>query len=147
MLGKYCGQLKQLYSPARNRTKHASQARLLSAKNRKKAEIRGRGAEIWVMCVYILCGYWPIARRLRTRAGEIDLLMRRGKTLIAIKVKYRADHLAETALPSHHQRRRVIRALHSIWPYYAQIGFQTIHLDIVVLGKWGKYRRFRLEPA
>ena len=55
-------------------------------------------AERFVMCAYMLGGYWPVARRLRTKAGELDLVMRRGKTLIGIEVKYRRDFMAETAL-------------------------------------------------
>ncbi|MBL8727611.1 MAG: YraN family protein [Planctomycetes bacterium] len=39
-------------------------------------------------------GYRIVARNLRTRRGEIDLLARRGRLWIAIEVKARADHPA-----------------------------------------------------
>ena len=70
----------------------------LSVQKKQLAERRGRQAERVVMCTYMLAGYWPVARRLRTKAGELDLVMRRGKTLIGIEVKYRRDFMAETAL-------------------------------------------------
>jgi|GEM_PF-763456 len=151
MLGKYCDQLKQRaqrHGPFDAQSKPpASDIKPHSVQKRKLAEKQGRRAEIIVMCSYMECGYWPVARRLRTAFGEIDLVMRRGKTLIAIEVKYRREYLAETALPSMRQQHRLLRALQSIWPYYAENGCTNVHLDIVVLGKWGRYRRFRLAPV
>ena len=116
----------------------------LSVQKKQLAERRGRQAERVVMCVYMLAGYWPVARRLRTKAGELDLVMRRGKTLNGIEVKYRRDYMAETALPSVRQKMRLRTALQSIWVYYESMEFQSIFLDIVVLGRWGRFRRYRL---
>ena len=96
------------------------------------------------MCGYMLAGYWPVARRLSTKAGELDLVMQRNKTLIGIEVKYRRDYMAETALPSVRQKMRLRTALQSIWVYYESMGFQSVFLDIVVLGRWGRFRRYRL---
>lgn len=70
--------------------------------------------------------------------------MRRGKTLIGIEVKYRRDFMAEIALPSVWQQMRLRTALQSIWVYYEPMGFQSVYLDIVVLGRWGRFRRYRL---
>ena len=119
-------------------------ARHLPIQKKQQAELRGRQAEWVVMCAYMLAGFWPVARRLRTKAGELDMVMRRGKTLIGIEVKYRTDYLAETALPSPRQQTRLRAALQSIWVYYESIGFQSVYLDIVVLGRWGRFRRYRL---
>lgn len=116
----------------------------LSVQKKQLAERRGRQAERFVMRTYMLAGYWPVARRLRTKAGELDLVMRRGKTLIGIEVKYRRDFMAETALPSVRQQMRLRTALQSIWVYYESMGFQSVYLDIVVLGRWGRFRRYRL---
>ena len=96
------------------------------------------------MCAYMQAGYWPVARRLRTKAGELDLVKRRGKTLIGIEVKYRRDFMAEIALPSVRQQMRLRTALQSIWVYYEAMGFQSVYLDIVVLGRWGRFKRYRL---
>ena len=96
------------------------------------------------MCAYMLAGYWPVARRLSTKAGELDLVMQRNKTLIGIEVKYRRDYMAETALPSVRQKMRLRTALQSIWVYYEPMGFQSVYLDIGVLGRWGRFRRYRL---
>ena len=116
----------------------------LSVQKKQLAERRGRQAERVVMCAYMLAGYWPVARRLRKKAGELDLVMRRGKTLIGIEVKYRRDFMAEIALPSVRQQMRLRTALQSIWVYYESMGFQSVYLDIVVLGRWSRFRRYRL---
>ena len=48
-------------------------------------------AELWA-CLYLLGrGYMPCAWRYKTPVGEIDLIVRRGKTIVFVEVKYRAD--------------------------------------------------------
>ena len=112
----------------------------LSVQKKQLAERRGRQAERVVMCAYMLAGYWPVARRLRTKAGELDLVMRRGKTLIGIEVKYKRNYMAETALPSVHQQMGLRTALQSIWVCYEYMGFQSVFVDILVLGRFRRYR-------
>ena len=99
----------------------------LSVQKKQLAERRGRQAERVVMCAYMLAGYWPVARRLRTKAGELDLVMRRGKTLIGIEVKYRRDFMAEIALPSVRQKCsleqlcRVSGSIMNLWDFSLSI--------------------------
>lgn len=63
-------------------------------------------AALWLMLNF----YRIIGRRVKTRAGEIDLIARRGKVLVFVEVKARAhaDEAAE-ALGAH-QRERLARA-------------------------------------
>ncbi len=55
-------------------------------------------------------GYRVLARRYRSPAGEIDIVARRGATLVFVEVKARErfDDAAEAIGP--HQRRRIIAA-------------------------------------
>jgi putative endonuclease len=41
------------------------------------------------------CGYTIVDQNVRTRAGEIDLIAREGKTLVFVEVKTRKDLIAE----------------------------------------------------
>ena len=77
---------------------------------RKKAERAGRLGEWLAMLTLILKGYAILARRVRTGAGEIDLIARRGKLIIFIEVKVRrTESLAlEAVTPT--ARRRISRA-------------------------------------
>lgn len=66
----------------------------------------GRGAE-WAAALWLmLAGYQVLGFRLRTRAGEIDILARRGRVLAVVEVKRRATlEAALSALtPAQHAR-------------------------------------------
>jgi putative endonuclease len=54
--------------------------------------------------------YRIVARRYRTAAGEIDLIARRGRTLVFVEVKARADFRGAAEAVSARQRHRIARA-------------------------------------
>ena len=78
---------------------------------RRRAERRGHGAERICIWLLRLKGYRILERRFRVPSGEIDLIARRGRVLVAIEVKARLalDDAAQAILPR--QRRRIARAL------------------------------------
>lgn len=56
---------------------------------RRGAYLRGRRAE-WLAALALMCkGYRIVARRYRTRVGEIDLIARRGRLVLMVEVKCR----------------------------------------------------------
>ena len=56
---------------------------------RRKAERRGRRAELIAAWYLRLKLYRVLARRYRTPVGEIDLIVRRGRTIVFVEVKHR----------------------------------------------------------
>ena len=54
--------------------------------------------------------YRIVARRYRTAAGEIDLIARRGRTLVFVEVKARADFRGAAEAVSARQQHRIARA-------------------------------------
>lgn len=56
---------------------------------RKQHEIAGRKAESRAALYLRLRGYRIVERRFKTRAGEIDILARKGQILAVIEVKQR----------------------------------------------------------
>lgn len=75
------------------------------AKNkRRKAYFKGHYAETIAALLLVMKGYRIIARRFKTRHGEIDLIARKGNTIIFVEVKARADK--EAALYSIHPKQR-----------------------------------------
>lgn len=62
-----------------------------AAGTRQRAERRGRWAELVAVLMLGLRGYRVLARRMRTRAGEIDIVAVRGHRLAFVEVKYRAQ--------------------------------------------------------
>lgn len=103
----------------------------------RKAKVRayrkGHWAE-WLAAGWLLIkGYWPVARRYKTPQGEIDLICRRGKTLVFVEVKYRGA--AEDALlalqPAQLQRvRRAAQIFLQAHPQWAEF---NARIDLVVL--------------
>ncbi|MGP1394966.1 MAG: YraN family protein [Inquilinaceae bacterium] len=77
---------------------------------RRQAFLFGFRAESLCVLVLRLKGYRILARRFRCPVGEIDIVARRGSTLVAVEVKARRDRDAALASLSAHQRRRVERA-------------------------------------
>ena len=78
---------------------------------RRAAERRGKTAELLCLWHLRLKGYRILARRYKTPAGEIDLIVRRGDTLAAIEVKARADFEAATEAVTRRQQQRILRAV------------------------------------
>lgn len=79
-------------------------------RDRQQALARGRLAETLAVWLLRLKGYRILARDLRLPVGEVDVIARRGRTLVFVEVKRRADR--ELALESvgARQRRRIERA-------------------------------------
>jgi len=69
------------------------------------AFFRGHSAERFAAMVLLLKGFRIVARRYRTRLGEIDLIARRGNLVLIVEVKARssleAAHLAVTPQAMH----------------------------------------------
>jgi putative endonuclease len=78
---------------------------------RKAAEMRGRRAETWAALLLMCKGYRIIGRRVKTHAGEIDLIARSpGGITCFVEVKARDlhDRAGESILPR--QQSRIARA-------------------------------------
>ena len=82
----------------------------MSRERRVSAERHGHRSETIAAWWLRLKLYRIVARRYRTAAGEIDLIVRRGRVLAFVEVKARADFRAATEAVSPRQRHRIARA-------------------------------------
>ncbi|WP_416796481.1 YraN family protein [Ciceribacter azotifigens] len=81
---------------------------------RLRAERRGRLSEYVAALFLLLKGYRIVALRFRTRAGEIDIIARKGTLAVFVEVKARRlERSAVDAVSFHSQKR--IRAASAIW--------------------------------
>lgn len=108
-------------------------------KSRQRAEKAGRRAENWVAIYLILTGYRILARRFKTRSGEIDLVARRGKTLVFVEVKQRAkaEHTIDPVTAR--SEERIIRAgeiFLSRHPRFVDQGTALRYDIAIVTGHW-----------
>jgi len=105
------------------------------AEVRQRAETLGRGAE-WAAAAWLrLKGYRILARRLRTPAGEIDLIACRGRTLAFIEVKARTTGVAEAL--GERQRARIARAAEAFAAARPDLASLDWRFDLVLVrGGW-----------
>ena len=104
----------------------------------RRTERRRRYRRGWVSehlaAVFLMAkGYRVLARRQKTPAGEIELIVVRGRRLVFVEVKQRASLVEAEAAIGPRQRARVRRAA-DLWlarhPRYAahEIGFDLVFL-------------------
>lgn len=108
-------------------------------KSRQRAEKAGRRAETWVGFYLLLTGHRILARRFKTRSGEIDLIARRGKTIIFVEVKQRAkaEHAVDPVTAR--SEERIIRSGEIFLSRHSQFVDQdyALRYDIaIVTGRW-----------
>lgn len=108
-------------------------------KSRQRAEKAGRRAETWVGFYLFLTGHRILARRFKTRSGEVDLIARRGKTIIFVEVKQRAK--AEHAIDpvTARSEERIIRSGEIFLSRHPRFVDQSdaLRYDIaIVTGRW-----------
>lgn len=103
-----------------------------SSGRRRLAEARGRRAERLACWWLRLKGWRLLAERVRVNGGEVDLVMRRGKTLAFIEVKQRATvHAADWAL-DRQRLTRVAVAARLLAPRFRS-GCNIIRIDAVLI--------------
>jgi putative endonuclease len=92
-------------------TARSRSARLdpLAAERRLRLR-RGRVSEAFAAAVLIAKGYRILGRRVRTRAGEIDIIAVRGRRLAFVEVKRRLTREDAEAAVSARQAARIRRA-------------------------------------
>ncbi len=104
--------------------------------NRQQAYRKGHVAE-WIAALALLVkGYRIVARRYRTKLGEIDLIARRGSLIAIVEVKARPTlQEAMDAVGVTAQRR--IEAAADLWlARQADYAKLSIRFDLVAVKPW-----------
>ena len=108
----------------------------LSASKKRRAYRLGHYAE-WLAALWLMAkGYRLLARRYKTKLGEIDLIVKRGGTVAFVEVKARASHdAAEDAVTGAAEQR--IRNAADIWlARHPRAEGLTFRFDIVLIAPW-----------
>lgn len=107
------------------------------SQQRQQAERRGRRAETVAALYLQLKGYRILARRYRSPYGEIDLIARRGQTLVFIEVKQRSRASDGREPVTARSEERIVRtgeAYLSRHPRYVEQDFGLRYDLMVVTG-------------
>lgn len=107
----------------------------------RSAHARGIAAEAAAAAALEAEGWTLLARRLRTGAGEVDLLAERAGILVLAEVKARPS-LAEAAISvSRRQQARLLAAAEIIQAEHPDWGAAGLRCDILVVDAAGRVRR------
>jgi putative endonuclease len=100
--------------------------------NRQAAERFGAWGERRAAWWLRLHGWRILARRVKLRSGEIDLIARRGRTIAFVEVKARATAAdLDTAIDTY-RLRRVATATRAVAHHYAKPG-DDIRIDVILI--------------
>jgi len=101
-------------------------------------------ASEWLAAALLMAkGYQILGFRLKTRAGEIDILARRGKILAVVEVKRRARMEAALTALTPDQFDRLLAAGRSVLRQRPSLAGHVLRIDMVALapGRFPRHRR------
>jgi putative endonuclease len=99
---------------------------------RQQAEARGRKGEAYAALWLRMKGWRILAERVRTPAGEVDLVAKRGNLVAFIEVKTRATDAELDHAIDDYRLRRVAAAAEILAPKYATNG-EDICIDVILI--------------
>jgi putative endonuclease len=100
--------------------------------SRRKAERRGRRGEDFAVWWLRLQGWRILDRRVKTPRGEVDLVARRGRTVLFVEVKWRRTANERDRALDAYRLRRVAAAVEAIAHRYLGEGDQP-RIDALLL--------------
>lgn len=114
-------------------------------RSRQRAERLGRLAEALAAFCLRLKGYRVLARRHRTKVGEIDLVLCRGPILVFVEIKARRDDFATPEVLAPAQRRRIEAAARAFVQARPDLAGLDWRFDLILVTRF--LRLHHLEDA
>jgi len=99
---------------------------------RRDADSRGREGEAEAAMFLTQQGWRVVAERVKTKAGEIDLVARRTGLVAFVEVKWRARAASLGDAIDERRLKRVAAAVEIVWQDYATDG-EDIRIDVILL--------------
>lgn len=102
--------------------------------NERRAAVgRGRRGESRALWLLRLKGYRILARDLRTPAGEIDIVARRGRTLAMIEVKWRDSWEDAAVAVTPRQQARIAAAARLFLARHVRHAHCVVRFDVMLV--------------
>jgi putative endonuclease len=101
-------------------------------RDRRAAESRGRDGEARAAWYLRAKGWRILAQRVRTPAGEVDLVARKGKLIAFVEVKTRRTAAELDFAIDEHRLSRVAAAAEILAPRFAPDG-EDFRVDVVLI--------------
>jgi putative endonuclease len=103
---------------------------------RRAAYRRGHAGERLAGLRLMLTGYRILARRYRTKVGEIDLIARRGDVVAFIEVKRRTELTAGLEAVTPQAQLRIRRAAEAYIQRNPALAERVLRFDVMVVTPW-----------
>ncbi|POF32998.1 YraN family protein [Roseibium marinum] len=103
---------------------------------RRRAHALGLSAETFAAWYLRLTGWRILKRRYKTKAGEIDLIAKRRKTVVFVEVKARKTRRAAFEAVTPASQKRISRAARIFVAEHPKAGFFTLRFDVIVIRPW-----------
>lgn len=103
-----------------------------SPEQRQEADQRGRAGEAEAATWLAQAGWQIVAERVKTKAGEIDLIAKRTGLIAFVEVKWRARAASLGDAIDERRLSRVAAAVELVWQDYAT-GGEDIRIDVILL--------------
>jgi putative endonuclease len=113
------------------------------ARRGQRADRVGRAAEATVQAVLEREGWAILGSRMRTAAGEIDLVAEMDGLLVIVEVKARRDHTEAALALAPRQRARLVAAAEIILAEHPDWGCNGVRFDLLLVDRAGRVRRVR----
>ena len=97
---------------------------------------KGLWAEFFAAVYFCLKGYRPLSCRFKTPVGEIDLIAKRGNTLVFIEVKMRQNAAAAGEAINAKNQSRVRRAAELYLQRYPEYNNCVMRFDALLLAPY-----------
>lgn len=116
-------------------------------KSRAAREAQGRRGEVLAGWFLRIKGWRILGRRVRTPRGEIDLVVRRGRVLAFVEVKWRERAEDLDLAVDAYRLRRVVAAAEAVAARYARPG-DVQRFDVLLLapGRFPRHMANALMP-
>lgn len=105
-------------------------------RKRIRAERLGRWSEYRAALALLLKGYRIVALRYKTKAGEVDIIARRGDLVIFVEVKARRDLRAGVDAVSYTAEKRIENAADHWLRRQSDATRLSLRYDIIVVRPW-----------
>jgi putative endonuclease len=105
-------------------------------KRRRAAYRRGHAGERLAALRLLLTGYRILARRYRTKVGEIDLIAQRGDVIAFIEVKRRDAFATGLEAVTPRARTRIRRAAELYLRRNPALADRALRFDVMVITPW-----------
>jgi putative endonuclease len=107
----------------------------------RRAQARGVMAEAAASAALEGDGWVVLERRLRTDAGEVDMLAERDGMLAIVEVKARPTLADAAGAVSPRQRARLLAAAEIVLAEHPEWGAAGVRFDVLVVDATGRVRR------